>query len=766
MDNTVIVHYHSRKKNYFNLSLWQWRDGSEGQDAHFSRFDSFGAVAILKYPLPYFLSHYYVIVKDKNWHHKTIDYRIDCTQGGARKEVWIVDGDDNLYYSRQAAVSSHHYSRRQPHAYDMAINSRAFDKKWGFDGWLGFEYSETKTAFRLWAPTAERVELILYHSTDETASVSKVLSMKRGTAVNYKNHKENTHGVWFTELEGNYNYQAYTYRVYYRRRTFKITRDPYSIATTANGKRSIVIAPEALTPEGFKISHGKEAKWRLENPNQAVIYEMHVRDFSISETSGVKTDYHGKFKGLHQKGTVNQHGDKTTFDYVQDLGVNYIQLQPIFDHHQTFDDDGHYAYNWGYDPENYNVPEASFSSNPHEPATRILELKSAIQAYHDAGIGVIMDVVYNHTFSSTDSAFQLTVPDYYYRMNHNGTFQNGSGCGNETASEKEMCRKYILDSVLYWVKEYNIDGFRFDLMGLHDVETMNIIRNELNKIDPRILVYGEGWDMGAGLTPQNKAKKDNAYQMPGIGFFNDDVRDAVKGAEIYGEFKKGLVSGNSTEDIVAKGILGSDELVSYIDPSQVLNYVEAHDNYNLNDLLWELHPNDNEKQHIYRVEVASAMNLLMQGMPFMQLGQEFLRTKCYPTGDKGQLTQADKERAMNSYNAPDQVNQVNWDNVTFHKSTINFIRKIITLKTNSPYFSYSSFEEIRKHVFVESAQYHSGFISFTVEEHKKIKIIFNIKGKRLQNSFIGDIIISNHEEGKAIDSLDDELSVMILDITK
>lgn len=377
-----------------------------------------------------------------------------------------------------------------------------------------------------------------------------------------------------------------------------------------------------------------------------------------------------------------------------------------------------------------------------------------------------MDVVYNHTFSSTDSAFQLTVPDYYYRMNHNGTFQNGSGCGNETASEKEMCRKYILDSVLYWVKEYNIDGFRFDLMGLHDVETMNIIRNELNKIDPRILVYGEGWDMGAGLTPQNKAKKDNAYQMPGIGFFNDDVRDAVKGAEIYGEFKKGLVSGNSTEDIVAKGILGSDELVSYIDPSQVLNYVEAHDNYNLNDLLWELHPNDNEKQHIYRVEVASAMNLLMQGMAFMQLGQEFLRTKCYPTGDKGQLTQADKERAMNSYNAPDQVNQVNWDNVTFHKSTINFIRKIITLKTNSPYFSYSSFEEIRKHVFVESAQYHSGFISFTVEEHKKIKIIFNIKGKRLQDPFIGDIIISNHEEGKAIDSLDDELSVMILDITK
>lgn len=272
--------------------------------------------------------------------------------------------------------------------------------------------------------------------------------------------------------------------------------------------------------------------------------------------------------------------------------------------------------------------------------------------------------------------------------------------------------------------------------------------------------------MGAGLTPQNKAKKDNAYQMPGIGFFNDDVRDAVKGAEIYGEFKKGLVSGNSTEDIVAKGILGSDELVSYIDPSQVLNYVEAHDNYNLNDLLWELHPNDNEKQHIYRVEVASAMNLLMQGMAFMQLGQEFLRTKCYPTGDKGQLTQADKERAMNSYNAPDQVNQVNWDNVTFHKSTINFIRKIITLKTNSPYFSYSSFEEIRKHVFVESAQYHSGFISFTVEEHKKIKIIFNIKGKRLQDPFIGDIIISNHEEGKAIDSLDDELSVMILDITK
>lgn len=766
IDNAITVHYHSRQGNYFNLSLWQWQDGKWGKDAYFSRFDSFGAVAQLSYPAPYFLSHAYVIVKDQLWQHKTIDYRIDRDYGVPKTEVWLVDGDDTVYYSRQAAVASRSYGRRMAHSFDMAVNSKAFDKRWGFNGWLGFRYQENQTTFRLWAPTAERVDLILYDSTAERASVERVVPMVRGHVSNPEDHSKNTHGVWELCLEGDYNYQAYRYRVYYRKRTFRDTRDPYAIATTANGRRSIVIAPNQLKPEGFEVKQGKEATWRLDNPNQAVIYEMHVRDFSKSETSGVSQLHRGKFKGLIEKGTRNEFGDKTCFDYVTSLGITHIQLQPLFDHHQIIEDNGEYAYNWGYDPENYNVPDASFTSNPHEPATRILELKEVIQAYHDAGINVIMDVVYNHTFSSRDSAFQLAVPDYYYRMNPNGTFQNGSGCGNEMASEKEMYRKYMLDSILYWTKEFNIDGFRFDLMGLHDIETMNLIRRELDKIDPRILVFGEGWDMGVGLAPEQKAKKDNAYKMPGIGFFNDDQRNAVKGAEIYGTFEEGFASGAATEDCVAKSILGSDELVHYLSPSQVVNYVEAHDNYNLNDLFWALNPTDNQEEHTRRIQLASAMNILMQGMCFVQIGQEFLRTKLYPTGEQGELTHADKERAMNSYNAPDQVNQIDWRQVTLEKETVAFMKKLIFLKTKTHLFSYPSFEEIRRHVYIEKADKGTGFISFTVDDKRKYKVIFTTSGKRLQSCVEHDIIETNDKRFQKGELLLNPLTAMILDITE
>lgn len=766
MINSVIVHYNSRNNNYFNLSLWQWRDGKLGKDAYFTRYDSFGAVAHLQFDLPYFLSHCYVIVKDSQWKYKTIDYRLDRDYGVPKSEVWIVDGDSTVYYSRQAAVASKHYSNHKSYSFDMAVNSKAFDKKWGFDGWLGSNYSEDQTTFRLWAPTAENVSLVLFETTSRIGSVAEVIDMSRGKMVNPDDHRYNNHGVWEVTVPGDLNYQAYCYRVHYRKRTFVETRDPYTIATTMNGKGSIVMRSSDLQPEGFEVKQGQQATWRLDNPNQSVIYEMHVRDFSISPTSGVSEENRGKYRGLIEKGTVNQFGDKTGFDYVKDLGITHIQLQPIFDHHQTFDDDGRFAYNWGYDPENYNVPDASFSSNPHEPVSRILELKEVIQAYHDAGINVVMDVVYNHTFSSRDSAFQLAVPDYYYRMNPNGSFQNGSGCGNETASEKEMFRKYMIDSILYWIHEYNIDGFRFDLMGLHDVETMNLIRKAVDQVDPRILIYGEGWDMGTGLEPSQKAKKENAFMMPGIGFFNDDQRNAIKGAEVYGALEKGIISGAATEDVVAKAILGSDELVHYITPSQVVNYVEAHDNYNLNDLLWALNPNDDLELHTKRVQLATAMNLLMQGISFMQIGQEFLRTKLFATGQNNEITHSDRERAMNSYNAPDQVNQVDWDKVTHEKETIEFVKKIISLKTKTPLFSYPTFYDIRQHVFIEKADNNSGYISYTIEDIRKYQVIFSIYSKRLHQKNENVIIVSNDKRFQWDEKIINHMTAMILDITE
>ena len=771
MKNTLTVHYHSRSGNYFDFSIWQWLEGQIGQDAYFTRFDSFGIVGTINYESDYFQGQVCLMVKNANWSVKTPDFKVNRLPGKFRNEVWIVQGDDMVYYSRQAAIASHHYSHRSPHAYDMALNAKRFDKEWGFQGWLGFSYQPEATAFRLWAPTAERVDLVLFGSTAAKSSVKTVLPMKRGNVRTPENHQTNTHGLWTVEVEGDLNYQAYKYRIHYRKSSFKDTRDPYSIATTANGRRSVVVAPEDRQPEGFEVKHGKDATWRLDNPNRAVITEMHIRDFSVSETSGVRQENRGKFLGAFEEGTKNLYGDKTTFDYIKDLGVNYVQLQPIFDHHQSFDDEGNYLYNWGYDPENFNVPEASFSSNPHAPTARITELKQLIQAYHDAGIGVIMDVVYNHTYSSYNSAFQLTVPDYYYRMNPDGSFQNGSGVGNETASEKEMFRKYMIDSVLYWVNEYNIDGFRFDLMGLHDVETMNAIRKALDDIDPRILIYGEGWDMGTGLMPEDKAKKANAFQMPRIGFFNDDTRDAIKGAEVYGDFKSGLVSGAPTEEKVAKGMLGSDELNVYLAPNQVLNYVEAHDNYNLNDLLLELNPEDNQETHIKRVELATSLGILMQGMSFIELGQEFLRTKLFATGDDGLLTFADKERAMNSYNAPDAVNQVNWNHVTLYKPTINFVKELIRLKTKEEAFSFESYEDIRKNVYVESAEYGSGVVVVNINStQKRYKLIFNASGKNLKIDMTPnqkyDIILSNVKRFHKLSDDFENLTVSVFELRK
>lgn len=732
LDNTVILHFHSKWHSYFDLSLWQWCEGELGRSQNFTLFDSFGVMAHLTYPSDRFRSNVSVLVKNHDWSLKSMDYSIRRRPGLDKTEVWIVDGDNQVYYSRQAAVASPNYTRSQPHAFDMAINSRAFDKKWAFSGWLGFRYQESQTEFRLWAPTAEIVELVLYDSTDQDASVSRVIDMTRGNQFNFENHDENTHGVWFLTLKEDLNFQAYSYRIRYRKRTFKDSRDPYSIAVTADGKRSVVVSNEDLIPSGFLVKHGSDASWRLSNPNKAVICEMHIRDFTKSDTSGVSEVNRGKFAGAHEVGTVNAFGDSTGFDYIKQMGYNYVQLQPVFDHHKTFLPDGSYAYNWGYDPENYNVPEASFTSNPHEPATRVLELKQLIQAYHDAGIGVILDVVYNHTYSTEDSAFQLTVPDYYYRMNPDGSFQDGSGCGNETASEKEMFRKYMIDSLTYWATAYGVDGFRFDLMGLHDVETMNAIRSAMDDIDPNILLYGEGWDMGTGLLPEQKAKKANAASIPRIGFFNDDSRDAIKGAEVYGHFERGFVSGHATEDVLAKAFLGSDELNPYLTPSQVVNYVEAHDNYNLNDLMWELHPNDDRETHIKRIEMATAMNLTMQGICFMQIGQEFLRTKLYPTGENGNLTKADKERAMNSYNAPDEVNQIDWNLVTENHDTVVKVQKWITLKQENPVLSLETYETIRQQVFVAEANAGGGNINILFENANKSSLFFNFNEKKSQ----------------------------------
>ena len=678
-------------------------------------------------------------------------------------EVWILDGDATVYYSENPAIASPHYKDQNPFAFDKAINSASFDHHWGYQGELGCQVSEEETSFKLWSPTATTVQVVVYESASNDAPILKTYEMQRGNSYSYS-HKDNTIGVWNLTVPESLAGRAYQYQINFPHHQ-SLTRDPYTIATSPDGKRSAILSEKERQVEGFEVKNGTEATWRLENPCQAVVYEMHIRDLTKSETSGVAPELRGTFLGAAQTGTVNHFGQSTAFDYIKELGVNYVQLQPIADRHKEYDADGNVTYNWGYDPQNYNAPETSMSTNPNDPGQVIRDLKTMIQAYHDAGIGVIMDVVYNHTFSTVDAPFQTTVPDYYYRMNHDGSYQNGTGVGNETASEHEMFRKYMIDSLLYWVNEFNIDGFRFDLMGIHDVKTMQMIRWAMDEVDPKIILYGEGWDMGTGLAPYDKAKKDNAYQLPNIGFFNDDQRNAVKGAEVYGDIKSGFVSGAATEPIVAKAILGSRELGSYLSPNQVLNYVEAHDNYNLHDLFRTLHPSESEKRIMKKVETATAMNLLMQGMAFMELGQEFGRTKLVPTGENGELTHDDRERAMNSYNAPDAVNQVDWDLINERQDSIEFIRQIIGLKTKTSAFSYPTYEEVYRHVFVHTAIENSGWIVYEIQGTKEhFLVVFNAKGASFYYENAGNLemLVTNSRSNQ--ENTLDNVSVAVMNV--
>ena len=693
----------------------------------------------------------------------TKEYSIRFNHYPLLTEVWILDGDDTVYYSENPAIASPHYKDQNPFAFDKAINSASFDHHWGYQGELGCQVSEEETSFKLWSPTATTVQVVVYESASNDAAILKTYEMQRGNSYSYS-HKDNTIGVWNLTVPESLAGRAYQYQINFPHHQ-SLTRDPYTIATSPDGKRSAILSEKERQVEGFEVKNGMEATWRLENPCQAVVYEMHIRDLTKSETSGVAPELRGTFLGAAQTGTVNHFGQSTAFDYIKELGVNYVQLQPIADRHKEYDADGNVTYNWGYDPQNYNAPETSMSTNPNDPGQVIRDLKTMIQAYHDAGIGVIMDVVYNHTFSTVDAPFQTTVPDYYYRMNRDGSYQNGTGVGNETASEHEMFRKYMIDSLLYWVNEFNIDGFRFDLMGIHDVKTMQMIRWAMDEVDPKIILYGEGWDMGTGLAPYDKAKKDNAYQLPNIGFFNDDQRNAVKGAEVYGDIKSGFVSGAATEPIVAKAILGSRELGSYLSPNQVVNYVEAHDNYNLHDLLATLHPTEDQGSIMKKVETATAMNLLMQGISFMELGQEFGRTKLVPTGENGELTHDDRERAMNSYNAPDAVNQVDWDLINERQESIDFIRQIIRLKTQTNAFSYPTYEEVYRHVFVHTAIQNSGWIVYEIQGTKEhFLVVFNAKGASFYYENAGNLemLVTNSRSNQ--ENTLDNVSVAVMNV--
>ena len=577
----------------------------------------------------------------------------------------------------------------------LFVRSNDFDNYFSYDGELGALYEKEGTLLRVWTPTAKSVEVWIYADDSFKGPSTKIEMVQKPK------------GIFEAYLPGDQHGTIYVYKILFLNNRESISVDPYARATTVNGMKSVIADLNRTNPDGWG-----ERLPAFGLPEEAIIYELHIRDFSISETSGIVNK--GKFLGLTEKNTQNASGRKTGLDYLIDLGITHIQILPMFDY-ATVDEANltEPQYNWGYDPLNYNVPEGSYSTDPFDPFNRIFELKQMIRTLHENGLRVIMDVVYNHVYDPKDQALERTVPVYFYRYNADGSLANGTGVGNDTASERHMMRKYIIDSVKYWAKEYHLDGFRFDLMGIHDSVTMNAIREALDKIDPSIIIIGEGWEMSTPLPEDLKASQRNAQAMPRIAHFNDSIRIALKGSDFGDEKDRGFISGkNYLEDLLLRNIKGAMHLSShssYVDPEQVIQYVEAHDNLTLYDKLLRSNPDDSEEVRIKRHTLATSIVLLSQGVPFIHGGQEFLRTKA---------------GVANSYQSPDEINQFEWERVTTFQESVAYVKGLIALRKSEYLFRLHTIEEIEAHFTILSENFNIVAFSLTNSEKKYI-VIFN-----------------------------------------
>ena len=573
-----------------------------------------------------------------------------------------------------------------------------------YNGDLGAKYCAQSTKFTLWAPTANEVSVYLYED-------KKNILMKKGDK-----------GQWEVVVEGDLKNKFYNYRVKINDLINTVV-DPYAYAVGVNGEKSMVVDLESTNPEGWE----NDVKPKFENATDAIIYEMHVRDFTIDESSKVEKEFRGKFKGAAQKNSIN---------HLKELGVTHVQLLPISDYKSVDESKmDESQYNWGYDPQNYNVPEGSYSTNPNDGNVRIKEFKELVKVLHEEGVRVIMDVVYNHTYDTETSLFNLAVPKYYYRTDEEGNFTNGSGCGNEVASEKPMVRRYIKDSVVNWAKEYHIDGFRFDLMGLHDIETIIQIREELDKLDKSILVYGEGWAGGATpLKEEEAALKLNTskFGKKQIACFSDDIRDGVKG-DVFIAKSNGFVNGGKNfEETIKFGIVASTphSQVDYSkviysnkswanEPYQTITYSSAHDNYTLWDKLQLTVDDDSvnkEEKLIKMNKLVASIVLTSQGISLIHAGEEILRTK---VNEDGSLVE-------NSYKSPDSVNKFDWNRKDKYKDVFNYYSGLIKLRKAYKEFRLTSNNDIEREIrFLENNE--SNVVSFIISN--KIIVIHNANEK-------------------------------------
>ena len=562
---------------------------------------------------------------------------------------------------------------------------------------IEMEYTPEATKFTLWSPTADEVRLMLYEA-GEGGHAYETVKMQSGEE-----------GTWTAVVSKDLIGKFYTFNVKIDDKWQGDTPGINARAVGVNGKRAAIIDWQSTNPDGWE----SDTRPPLKSPADMIIYEMHHRDFSVDSTSGVKNK--GKYLALTEHGTMNSDKLLTGIDHLIELGVTHVHLLPSFDYASVDETRlNENSYNWGYDPQNYNVPDGSYATDPYQPATRVKEFKQMVQALHKAGIRVIMDVVYNHTFNIDESNFERTVPGYFYRQKEDKTLANGSGCGNETASERLMMRKFMVESVLYWIKEYHVDGFRFDLMGIHDIE-MNEIRKAVNAVDPTICIYGEGWAAEAPQYPADSlAMKGNIAQIPGVAVFSDELRDGLCGPvgdKRKGAFLAGIPGGEMS---IKFGIAGAIEhpqvqcdSVNYTQkpwakqPVQMISYVSCHDGLCLVDRLKASMPDITPEQLIRLDKLAQTVVFTSQGIPFIYAGEEIMR---------------DKQGVDNSYKSPDAVNAIDWRRKTTNGDVFMYYKRLIDLRKSHPAFRMGDAGQVRKHLEFLPVE-GSNLIAFRLKDH-------------------------------------------------
>jgi pullulanase len=569
--------------------------------------------------------------------------------------------DDEILFGKTYWIIEEHGGKTDLQI-GAVIRTTVFDEKFYYPEVLGVNCEKDQTIFKLWAPTATQVKLKLGHPDGSFFEMIKMNRMEKG--------------VWTAVINRDLEYYCYSFLVCVNLE-WREAIDPYVNAVTPNGELGVIVKMQDTRRRKIPLTP-------LNHPVDAIIYETHIRDFTLHPNSGVK--HKGLYLGAGEKGTKGKGEQLTGLSYLKSLGITHIEFLPFNDFAGVDELHPKEEYNWGYNPLHYNVPEGSYASAPANPYSRISELKQLIEEIHNEGLRVIMDVVYNHVYIREQSSFEKIVPGYYFRHNEFGIPSNGTGVGNDLASERLMVRKFIIDSIRFWIEEYHIDGFRFDLMGILDIRTINEIRDLCNRLQEDILLLGEGWNLNTPLPYEEKAALHNHSKIPKVSQFNDRFRDSIKGST-FNLYDKGYALGNDHyREAAIEGIAGSIGFLNknnkmFNEPMQAVNYVECHDNHTMWDKLKRCFPDLDEEVLVKYHRLATCIVLLSQGIPFLHSGQEFFRTK---------------NGVGNSYRSSDSINQLDWDRQLKYLDHVKYLKGIIQIRMRFPCFRFRTAEEIRQ----------------------------------------------------------------------